>query len=367
VDNITTVFESPGQVGVEVFVGMDVDKASIATTTRDHLGLGRSVKMPYDPDVLLSFMRNHYPNKHAAFVYEAGPTGFGLYDAIVDAGFKCLVVAPSMVPRTPGKRVKTNRLDSVKLAELLRGGQLEGIRVPAGKYRELREMTGLRNTQVDDIRSVKYRIKSLLLRNSLAFPEAPASSQWSRLVISGLRTMQCPGVLRFKMDSLLDELEWRRAQLLRTQVQLRQMLESDSELSESMRYLTSIPGVGWIIGSYVLARVGDWRLLGSSDEMGAFFGLVPSENSTGDSSDRGSITKCGDKRLRSMLIQGAWAAIRKDPELREFYNRVYATHPRHTAARIAIVAVARKMAGRMHCVLRERREYQVRALGSSAG
>lgn len=344
----------------DLFIGMDVDKRSIALTTRDHLDLGKSLKMSNDVEILLSYIENHHAGKRMAFVYEAGPTGFGLHDAIEASGYKCLVVAPQAVPTARGKRVRTNRLDSIKLAGQLRGGQLEGIRVPSERYRELRELTALRNSQIDDIRATKYRIKALLLRNALEFPEAPASGQWSKQVIEQLRVLDCKVTIRFKLDSLLDELAWEQKMVLRTQVALRGMLESDSEFAESMRYLMSIPGVGWIIASYTLARVGDWRNLGQSDEMSSFIGLVPCEDSTGEGADRGSITKNGDKRLRSMLIQGAWTAIRTDKELREFYERLYKRHPRNLAARVAIVAVARKMAVRMHCVLKERREYKAK-------
>ena len=132
----------------DVFIGLDVDKHYIALTTRDRMGLGKSLKMKNDPDMLLSYVHNHFDGKNTAFVYEAGPTGFSLYDAITDKGFPCIVVAPQNVPTTRGKRVKTNRLDSVKLADLLRGGQLSSIRVPTLAYRELRELTSLRNSQV---------------------------------------------------------------------------------------------------------------------------------------------------------------------------------------------------------------------------
>ena len=343
----------------DVFVGMDVDKRAIALTSRDHLGLGRSLKMSYDPEMLLAYIRNDHKNERVALVYEAGPTGFGLHDVLVANGHTCLVVAPQTVPTPRGKRVRTNRLDSLKLVEQLRGGQLHGIRVPSQRYRELRELTGLRNSQVDEIRSTKYRIRALLLRNSVEFPES-ASGCWSKQVVNALYGLELSSVLRFKLDSLLEELLWQQYRVLRTQSALREMLASDSELAESMRYLMSIPGIGWIIASYTLARVGDWRQLGRSEEISSFMGLVPSEDSTGEGADRGSITKSGDKRLRSMLIQGAWAAIRKDEELRDFYERVRRRRPHHSAARVAIVAVARKLAVRMHCVLRERREYQPR-------
>lgn len=345
----------------DLFVGLDVDKASLSVTLRDTLGLGESLKMPYDPQNLLSFVHNHYPDRRVVFAYEAGPTGFGLYDAITSAGQECLVVSPGNVPAAPNRRVKTNRLDSKKLAELLRGHQLKGIRVPSQEYRELRSLVHLRYTYMQDIRAYKCRIKAEMLKEGIAFPEAPKGSQWSRKVVERLRRLDCSVVVSYKINSMLDHLEHLGKQLKLVEVVLRSHIKGSNELSVCMDYLMSLPGIGFKIACYVLARMGNWRSLGRSKEAGAFFGLVPTENSTGDRTDRGSITKCGDPRLRSMLIQGAWAAIRTDRELREFYERIYASHNRKVAARVAIVAVARKLAERMHCVLKEQRRYDMRA------
>lgn len=141
----------------DVFAGLDVDHHSIAATFTDHEGLLRSLRLPYSAAQLLNYVRKHFPEQRLAFVYEAGPTGFGLYDELVTEGHPCLVVAPSMVPRAPGARVKTNRLDSKKLSEGLRGGQLRSIHVPAPKYRELRHLVQLRDTHVQQLKATKSR------------------------------------------------------------------------------------------------------------------------------------------------------------------------------------------------------------------
>ena len=99
----------------DVFVGLDVDHHSIAATFTDHERLMQSLRLPYSARQLLNYVRKQFPQQRVAFVYEAGPTGFGLYDELEAAGHACLVVAPPMVPRAPGQRVKTNRLDSRKL------------------------------------------------------------------------------------------------------------------------------------------------------------------------------------------------------------------------------------------------------------
>jgi len=91
----------------DVFAGLDVDKKSMAVIFTDHEQLMQSLRLPYSAAQLLNYVRKRFPGQRLAFVYEAGPTGFGLYDELVAAGHPCLVVAPPMVPTAPGKRVKT--------------------------------------------------------------------------------------------------------------------------------------------------------------------------------------------------------------------------------------------------------------------
>ncbi len=107
----------------------------------------------------------------------------------------------------------------------------------------------------------------------------------------------------------------------------------------------------------MLARIGDWRNLKNVRELAGFIGLTPCEHSTGEDVNKGNITRMGDSYLRSILIEGAWAAIHKDPELAEFYQRVCNKHPQDRAARKAIVAVARKLTVRIYAVLTQRRVY----------
>jgi transposase len=347
--------------GNDLFVGLDVDKLSMAVSVNDGHEIIKSLSMPYDARNLLSFIDKHYPGQRMAFAYEAGPTGFGLYDSIAGAGYDCLVVSPGSVPDAPNNRVKTNRLDSKKLANLLSGKQLRGVRVPPVPIRELRSLVHLRYTYMQDIRAYKCRVKAELLKEGLKFPQARKGCQWTKAVFAQLRSLECSVSINYKLNSFLDHLEHLGLQMHLAEIALKSLINSNEDLKRCIEYLMSCPGIGWRIACYTLARIGDWRSLKSSKEAGAFLGLVPTENSTGDKTDRGSITKCGDPRLRSMLIQGAWAAIRKDSELRAFYERICANHPKRVASRVAIVAVARKLAERMHCVLKQQRGYDFHA------
>src|SRR5438445_2312020 len=350
----------------DVFAGLDVDKKSIAATFSGHQGFIRSLSMPYKVEDLLNHVRNHFADQKVAFVYEAGPTGYGLYDGLAAQGYPCLIAAPSMIPRAPGQRVKTNRLDSKALSENLRGGQLKSIHVPSPIYRQLRHLTQMRDVLVSELAGMKQRIKSLLLFEGIEFPPAPPGSQWSFLVKDKLRKLPCSGTVRFKLDQLLDSLEFNEKQVLKTITEIRRFCRSDAELSQCIKYLMTICGIGWITASQLLARIGDWRELNNIRQLAGFLGLVPTEHSTGERIDRGSITRTGDERLRSKLIQASWSAIRQDGELREFFRSVCRNHPREVASRVAIVAVARKLSVRISVVLMKQRPYEVREKVHSA-
>jgi transposase len=271
-----------------------------------------------------------------------------------------VIAAPSMIPKAPGQRVKTNRLDSRALAESLRGGQLTSIHVPSAVYRELRHLTQLRDTFVREVVAMKLRIKALLLLEGIEFPPAPAGSQWSGGVKKALRALACAPTVRFKLDQLLDSLEFNETGVLKTTKEIRRFCQHEPELAQCIKYLMTIPGIGWIVASQLLARIGDWRELINVRQLAGFLGVVPTEHSTGDRTERGAITHTGDGRLRSKLIQAAWSAIRQDGELRAFYRVVCRRHPRERAARVAIVAVARKLTTRIAAVLMEQRPYVVR-------
>ena len=350
----------------DIFSGLDVDKKSIAVTFMSHQGILQSFSIPHRAEHLLNYVSKHFGGKKIAFAYEAGPTGWGLYDKLTSEGHLCVVAAPSTIPKVPGQRVKTNRLDSQMLSEHLRGGQLKSVHVPSEPYRQLRHLIQLRDTFVKDAVAMKLRIKAMLTLEGLEFPLAPPGSQWSFIVRAKLKKLSCSGPLRFKLDRLLESLVSSEKQALQTIREIPRFYQQDPELCQAIEHLKSISGIGEIVASHLLARIGDPQQIAHVRQLGGFLGLAPTERSTGERVARGSITRSGDGRLRSKLIQAAWSAIRQDPELREFYRSVYQRHPRDRAARKAIVAVARKLTTRIYAVLKQRRPYVVREIVHSA-
>jgi transposase len=346
----------------DVFAGLDVDKKSMVVIFTDHQQLMQSLRLPYSAEQLLHYVRKHFPEQRVAFAYEAGPTGFGLHDKLVAGGHPCLVVAPQMVPTARGQRVKTNRLDARKLSENLRGGQLRSIHVPSSSYRELRHLVQLRDSHVSQVRATKCRIKALLLYEGITFP---GSGRWSAQVLRELAALPCSEAVRFKLEHLIGTLHFHFNSAATVQKEIRRYCQRDAELRQSITLVKSIPGIGWIVAAHLVARLGDWREIDNVRSIAGFLGLVASENSTGEKQNRGPITRAGDSRLRNKLIQSAWVTIRKDPELREFYQRVYARHPQQVAGRKAIVAVARKLTTRIYAVLKEQRPFVLRPDSSS--
>jgi transposase len=341
----------------DVFAGLDVDKKSMTVIFTDHQQLMQSLRLPYSAAQLINYVRKRFPEQRVAFVYEAGPTGFGLRDELVAGGYPCLVVAPAMVPTAPGQRVKTNRLDARKLSENLRGGQLRSIHVPSSSYRELRHLVQLRDTHVSQVTATKCRIKALLLYEGMTFP---GSGRWSARVLLELAALPCSEAVRFKLDHLIGTLHFHFNSAATVQKQIRCYCQNDAELLQSIILVKSLPGIGWIVAAHVVARLGDWREIDNVRSIAGFLGLVSSEHSTGEKENRGPITRAGDSRLRNKLIQSAWVTIRKDPELRQFYRRIFARHPKKVAARKAIVAVARKLTTRIYAVLKQQRPFVLR-------
>ncbi len=342
----------------EVFAGLDVDKKSIAATFLDHSGQMKQIQMPSNSQQLINYARNRYPDKKIAFAYETGPTGFGLYDDLSNENYFCMVTSASSVPTEPGKRVKTNRIDSKKLAENLRGGQLRGIYVPTESYRELRHLIQLRDTFAQQSKATKSRIKSLLLLNGIPFPED--NEKWTRAAIREIQNLECSEAIKFHLDRLILSLKFFHSNVLETTRNIRAFCKHNEEISTNIQYITSIPGIGFITASQLIAQIGDWRKLYRFDQIGSFLGLVPCERSTGDDVHRGSITKMGHTRLRNKLIQCAWTAIRRDSQLQKFYDTIYSRNRTSYGSQKAITAVARKLTTRIYAVLTQQRNYEIR-------
>jgi transposase len=270
-----------------------------------------------------------------------------------------MVVSPLSIPKAPNQRVKNNRVDSLQIVDELKAGKLKSIRVPEGPYRELRHLIILRENYAHSRKVAKQRIKSLLLYAHLYPLLKDIEQKWTCAYMHVLKELPCSDAVRQRLDMLLMDLTYSRQQTISILRQLRTFVKCHKNIRGYTYYLISIPGIGLITALSLLGRIGDPRNLKNVRELSAFVGLVPTERSTGDQVNRGPITHLGNRILRSLLIEAAWSAIRKDKELNQFFHRVKNRHHPKVGSRKAIVAVARKLTQRIYRVLKEQRVYSV--------
>lgn len=341
----------------DIFIGIDTDKKSFSFTVKDHDSMTKSKKIPSSPEQMYNYISNVYSNKRVICAYEAGPTGFGLYDYFKERDLTCVITSPLSIPKPANCMVKTNRIDSDKLAQHLKSGELKPVRVPVGEWRELRHLTAIRCNYAKDRKRAKLRIQALLLLENLYPQLCEAESKWSNRHIRELRALNCTPCVRQRLDNLLDDLEYARKKLLDAHRILKAFCDKQCRIKKYLGYLQSIPGFGFIVSVTLLGKSGDPLYLRHLQELGAFCGLVPKEHSTGDDVHKSTITHLGSETLRFLLIEAAWAAIRNDTYLQQFYNRIRRRHHPRIAAKKAITAVARKLTLIAYRVLKDERNY----------
>jgi transposase len=312
--------------------------------------------------------------KHSrlVFCYEAGPTGYGLYRQIKALGHDCLVVAPSLIPRKAGDRVKTNRRDALSLAKLLRAGELTAVWVPDERHEAMRELTRARGAAVEDLRRKRQHVSAFLLRHGLHYA---GKTSWSQAHMNWLCGLQFVHVEeRIVFEEMLSAVRQAAERIARLEQAIR-LAVPDWSLREVVTALMAMRGMDLIAATALLAEIGDLSRFRTPRQLMAYLGLVPSEDSTGDSIRRGPITKAGNGRARRILVECAWSyqhppRVGKDKQakvaaapaaVREIawkaqcrlcarYRQLIRRGKRKT---VAVTAIARELAGFIWAVNRE--------------
>jgi len=244
--------------------------------------------------------------KHGALscCYEAGPTGYGLYRQIIELGQACIVVAPSLIPRKPGKRVKTNRLDALSLAKQLRAGELTAVWVPDERHEAMRELTRARGAAVLDWRAKCQQVSSMLLRLGRHYP---GKKTWGKAHMAWLAGQKLEHLeQRIALEERLVAVRQSQERIERLELAIREAVPAWS-LAPLATALMALRGIDFIAATTLLAEIGDLGRFRTPRELMAWLGLVPSEFSTGEHSKRGPITKAGNRRARQILIECAWS------------------------------------------------------------
>jgi transposase len=291
----------------EIYVGLDTSKrtVSVALATAGREGEVRFLgDIDNSPEAVERLVRK-LAKRHQRlfFAYEAGPTGYGLQRQIAALGHDCAVVAPSLIPKRPGERVKTNRRDALTLAKLHRAGELTPVWVPDPSHEAMRELVRAREAAMEDLRAKRQHLQSFLLRHGRVFT---GRSAWSRAHTRWL----CE--LRFEHPAQYLVLAEYRQAIADAEKRLERLSEQVSEVVPSWSMAPVIAayqamrGVAFLAAVTFVAEIGDVRRFETPRRLMAYLGLVPSESSTGEQVRRGGITKAGNGRARRVLIEGAW-------------------------------------------------------------
>ena len=289
------------------FVGLDASKETLAVAVaidgRDGelRDWGNFSTSSASVDKLLKKLATHFHK--VELCYEAGPTGYGLYRQITSFGFGCSVVAPSLIPMRAGERIKTDRRDAERLARLLRAGELTPIWVPDETHEAMRDLVRARESAAEDQRHKRQLISAFLLRHGRIYHRTkPWTMRYRRWLQQ--QSFDYPAQQIALQEMVLAE---RHAveRVARLTAGIEELVPS-WRLGPVVDALQALRGVALISAVTFMAEIGDVRRFENPRKLMAYLGLVPSEYSTGQTVRRGGITKAGNSRVRSTLIEGAW-------------------------------------------------------------
>lgn len=308
-----------------VFVGLDTHKEFTEVVYcfdqrgSDFHPLGRIKSTKPAIAKLARNLQSKHPGATLHFVYEAGPCGYWIYRYLTSLGHCCYVVAPSLIPKKPGQKVKTDTRDAIELARLLRGGDLDPIYVPEPDDEAIRDLSRARENAMRDLNDSKYQLKALLLRNHIHYD---GRANWSLKHLRWLTEIILPHpAQQIVLQEMLQTINERMARLKRL----------DNELAHQVKLWRYYPvvkaiqamrGIRLVSAAGIIAELGDLNRFDDPRKLMSYVGLTPSEHSSGGKRKLSSITKCGNTRARRLLVEGAHsyrypARISTDLQLRQ--------------------------------------------------
>lgn len=291
-----------------IFIGLDTHKVSTEVAYIEDQRGAKSVhhgKIKTNKSAIMKLARqfqSKYPQATLHFVYEAGPCGYWIYRLLTSLGHCCYVVAPSLIPKKPGDKIKTDKRDAMKLAKLLKSEDLTPIYVPEPEDEAIRDLSRARETAMKDLKDAKYQLKGLFLRNNIT---CKVKDNWSNQHLRWLTELVLPHpsqqiVLQEMIQTITERIK-----------RVERLVNELAHQAKQWRYypvvqaLQAMRGIRFLVAVGTIAELGDLRRFDHPRKLMAYLGLVPKENSSGDNRKQGAITKCGNGRARRLLIEGA--------------------------------------------------------------
>jgi transposase len=356
------------------FVGLDVHKDSIVIAVAEAgRESARTVgSVPNEAKALSKALDKLGPRSSVFCCYEAGPTGYGLARMLKAAGWACDVIAPSLVPKRSGQRIKTDRRDALKLAQNHRSGDLVAVFIPDEQTEAIRDLERAREDAKKAERVARHQLGKFLLRHGRCYPGKTTWNEAHRAWIAKQAFAE-PAQQHVLSDGL--------ATVEAATLRCRQLTEKLRELAEGWRLaplvkaLQALRGVEFVTAVTLAAEVGDFRRFAKAGDFMGYVGLVPSEDTSGNRRRQGPITKTGNGHVRHVLVESAWH-YRRQPRMgkalrersvglppqvcaiawkaqKRLHGRLHRLISRGKNPAEAATAVARELAGFVWAIARE--------------
>lgn len=337
---------------MSLFIGIDVHKSKWVVTVRTYDLELKTFTMKPSAEDLEKFLIKNYRGAEYRIVYECCFSGFWIYDYFSEKGYK-IIVTPTNRIYKDGSTIKTDKIDSRKLALQLSRGLLREVIVPAKRIREYKYIFRIYDKQKMRQGQILRQIKAFLEQKNHPLKW----SKWNKVLLKKLKELKFEDKLfDMKINKLLTEYEYVVSQIKDTEKIIEQIKE-DQDLGRRIQIIEKINGIGIIsavrMSLYLFDRKDRFE---SSERLNHYLGLTPSERSSGDKVVRGRSGMCGNGQLRSIIIQLAWMTVRKDGSLLDKFDRVY---KKSGSKQKAIVAVARKLMTKIYAAVRKEEDYRI--------
>ncbi|MGZ9898340.1 IS110 family RNA-guided transposase [Shewanella gaetbuli] len=291
-----------------LFIGLDTHKEFVEVAyIEDQYGVnpvhyGRISSAKASITKLAKQFQSKYPKATLHFVYEAGPCGYWIYLLLTSLGHCCYVIAPSLIPKKAGQKIKTDKRDALKLGKLLKSEDLTPIYVPEPEDEAIRDLSRARETAMKDLKDAKYQLKALLLRNNINYH---GNANWSLQHLRWLTELILPHPSQqIVLQEYLQTINERMARLKRLDNELEHHVKN-WRYYPVVKAIQALRGVRLLVATGVVAELGDLTRFDHPRKLMSYLGLVPSEHSSGGKRHIGAITKCGNTRARRLLVEGA--------------------------------------------------------------
>ena len=355
-----------------IWVGLDVHaESTTAAILAGDSADAEIVTLPGDLNKVRRLFRRLAKKGTPRACYEASGAGFVLQRALTKEGFHCEVIAPSLIPRMPGDHRKTDRRDAVMLAKLYRSGHLTAVNVPSEHHEALRRLLRLRTTYQGYCKMTKHRVTAILRVQGLVYRDG--KTYWTKTHRAWLARLrdELDGPLQTALAIELEHLEYLETQRGALDDELDRYARREP-YRRQVEALCCLRGIKVLTALALLCEIDDVRRFASPAALMAYFGLVPSEHSSGPRERRGPITKAGNSHARALLTEAAWnnrhrpaatlllqrrrqgqppavvaIAVKAQHRLARKFRRLDARKHRH----VAITAVARELCGFVWAVL----------------